>query len=180
MLGEEQGGPVERHVRFRQVPGEGLENVRHPGDRRRAADGVSLGQFELLRYLREHPRSRVADLAGWFAIGVGATSKGVDRLEARGWIRRLPNPADRRSSLPELTEAGAGALTAAERTFEAEAAQLLGLVLTRRLWPRRPLPSAYSARLLGSEIWVPRWADRELALVADLRRQAGALSNPRL
>ncbi|MFE0116435.1 MarR family transcriptional regulator [Amycolatopsis sp. NPDC059019] len=30
---------------------------------------------------------------------MGATSKGVDRLEKQGWAVRRPNPSDRRSSL---------------------------------------------------------------------------------
>jgi DNA-binding MarR family transcriptional regulator len=36
-------------------------------------------------------------------ITAGGTSKLVDRIEASGYCRRLPNPADRRSSLLELT-----------------------------------------------------------------------------
>jgi hypothetical protein len=51
-------------------------------------------RFELQRYLRDHPRSRVADVAAAFAAGIGAISKSVDRLDARGWVTRLPNPAD--------------------------------------------------------------------------------------
>ncbi|MGI5339480.1 MarR family winged helix-turn-helix transcriptional regulator [Streptomyces sp. CA-181903] len=88
-------------------------------DRLRSSHGIAASQFEFLRYLRDHPGARVGDLAGFFAIGVGATSKGMDRLEERGWVRRVPNPADRRSSLLELTDAGIELVNDAEGAFAA-------------------------------------------------------------
>src|SRR4051794_8734346 len=54
------------------------------GERLRAEHGLVTSQFEFLRYFRDHPGSRVADTATNFAAGIGAISKGVDRLEARG------------------------------------------------------------------------------------------------
>ncbi|MFD7905478.1 MarR family winged helix-turn-helix transcriptional regulator [Kitasatospora sp. NPDC059747] len=95
-------------------------------DRLRARHGIVTSQFEFLRYLRDHPGARVADLATGFAVGIGATSKGVDRLEKQGWVARRPNPSDRRSSLLALTEDGAQLVDAAERTFTAGLAELIG------------------------------------------------------
>src|SRR3546814_515959 len=46
-------------------------------------------------------------------ITVGAASKLVDRLEREGLVARRPNPADRRSSLVLLTDAGSTAFTEA-------------------------------------------------------------------
>ncbi|MFE4857884.1 MarR family winged helix-turn-helix transcriptional regulator [Streptomyces sp. NPDC056670] len=86
-------------------------------DRLRQRHGIVTSQFEFLRFLRERPGSRVADLATEFAIGVGATSKGIDRLEKQGWIVRQANPADRRSSLLALTDDGSQLLATAEATF---------------------------------------------------------------
>jgi DNA-binding MarR family transcriptional regulator len=63
------------------------------------------------------------------AITVGATSKAVDRLEAAGRVRRTANPSDRRSSLVELTPAGADILAAATPTVEAELQTWVGSVL---------------------------------------------------
>lgn len=94
-------------------------------DRLRERHGIVTSQYEFLRYLREHPESRVADLAAEFAIGIGATSKGVDRLERHGWVARLPNPADRRSSLLVLTEDGARLADAAEQTFTDRVTELV-------------------------------------------------------
>lgn len=94
-------------------------------DRLRERHGIVTSQFEFLRFLRQHPGSRVADLAAEFAIGVGATSKGADRLEKQGWIVRQTNPADRRSSLLTLTHDGSQLLDAAETTFAAGLSELV-------------------------------------------------------
>jgi DNA-binding MarR family transcriptional regulator len=94
-------------------------------DRLRERHGIVASQFEFLRYLRDHPGARVADVAAEFAIGIGATSKGADRLEARGWVARRPNPADRRSSLLALTDEGRRLVDAAEDTFGGQLAELI-------------------------------------------------------
>jgi MarR family multiple antibiotic resistance transcriptional regulator len=95
-------------------------------DRLRERHGIVTSQFEFLRSLRDHPGSRVADLAAEFAIGIGATSKGADRLEKQGWAVRQPNPSDRRSSLLALTDDGSQLVDAAEKTFTAGVAELIG------------------------------------------------------
>ncbi|WP_120719844.1 MarR family transcriptional regulator [Streptomyces hundungensis] len=100
-----------------------------------------MSQYEFLRFLREHPDSRVADLATEFAIGVGATSKGVDRLEKRGWVVRQADPADRRSHLLALTEEGARLLARAEDTFRPPPV---------RRPPRRQAPRRRARRRCGS------------------------------
>ncbi len=96
----------------------------------RAEHGLAASQFEFLHYLREHPEARVIEVSGNFAAGIGAISKGMDRLEARGWVARLPNPADRRSSLITLTSAGTELLVAAERTTQELLTALLGPTLS--------------------------------------------------
>ncbi|WP_405393736.1 MarR family winged helix-turn-helix transcriptional regulator [Microbispora hainanensis] len=98
-------------------------------DRLRERHGIVTSQFEALRYLRDHPGSRVADLAAEFAVGIGATSKGVDRLEQRGWVVRRPNPADRRSSLLALTDDGTRLADAAEATVTGALADLVADIL---------------------------------------------------
>ncbi|MFE9327315.1 MarR family winged helix-turn-helix transcriptional regulator [Nocardia sp. NPDC052278] len=98
-------------------------------DRLRERHGIATSQFESLRFLRDHPGARVADLASEFAAGVGAISKGVDRLEKQGWVVRQPNPSDRRSSLLALTDAGVRVVEAAEETFSERLVQLLGTTL---------------------------------------------------
>jgi MarR family transcriptional regulator, multiple antibiotic resistance protein MarR len=88
----------------------------------RERHGIVTSQYEFLRY----PGSRVADIAAEFAIGIGATSKGADRLERGGWIARQPNPEDRRSSLLVLTEEGVRLIDAATQTFTERVTELFG------------------------------------------------------
>jgi MarR family multiple antibiotic resistance transcriptional regulator len=99
-------------------------------ERVKAESGVGAGYFELLRYVRDHPDARVADLAAAFAIGVGATSKIVDRMEKQGWLERRPNPANRRSSLLALTPAGESAVSGAEPAWHAAIQEILGAAVT--------------------------------------------------
>jgi len=100
------------------------------GEKLRAKHGIVASQFEFLRYLRDHPESRVADVATNFPAGIGAISKMMDRLEARGWAARLPNPADRRSSLISLTASGAALVAEAERTFHEQLDELIATVIS--------------------------------------------------
>jgi DNA-binding MarR family transcriptional regulator len=99
-------------------------------ERLKAEVGLGAGHFELLRYVRDHPGARVADLASAFAIGVGTTSKIADRVEREGWLERRPNPANRRSSLLALTPAGEAAVSRAEPAWQAAIQEILGGAVT--------------------------------------------------
>ncbi|WP_346769200.1 MarR family transcriptional regulator [Planctomonas sp. JC2975] len=99
------------------------------GETLRAEHGIGTSQFEFLRYLRDHPGARVADIATAFAAGVGAISKGGDRLVAAGWAFRSPNPADGRSSLLSLTSAGEVLVAEAEETFDRRLDELISSVV---------------------------------------------------
>lgn len=99
-------------------------------DELREKHGIVTSQFEFLRFIRDHQDTRVADIAATAAIGIGATSKGIDRLENHGWVKRLTNPTDRRSSFLALTADGAQLLRAAERTFGQHTGRLVTGALT--------------------------------------------------
>ena len=99
-------------------------------ERVKAETGVGAGHFEALRYVRDHPDARVADLASAFAIGVGTTSKIADRLERQGWLERRPNPANRRSSLLALTPEGESVVSRAEPAWQAAIQEVLGTAVT--------------------------------------------------
>jgi MarR family multiple antibiotic resistance transcriptional regulator len=94
-------------------------------DALRREHGIVATQYEFLRYFRDNPDARIADTAAAFAAGVGAISKGVDRLAALGWVDRRPNPADGRSVLVSLTDTGAALVAAAETTFRRRLAELI-------------------------------------------------------
>jgi DNA-binding MarR family transcriptional regulator len=91
--------------------------------RLRIEHDMTLGMLQFLRIMNRGSSCRVYDIAHEVDITVGATSKAVDRIEARGWCRRQANPDDRRSSLLVLTSAGQRALAAATPTFEAALAE---------------------------------------------------------
>jgi len=124
----------------------------------RSEHGITTAQYELLLFVRERQDCRVGDLAREFAIAIGAASKSVDRLEASGWVRRRPNPRNRRSSLLSLTDEGRQLIDAATPTFEGElqaliavpttGAQLADLAATLSLL-RRTLEEAGVGRPLG-------------------------------
>ncbi|MFI1993383.1 MarR family winged helix-turn-helix transcriptional regulator [Actinoplanes sp. NPDC020271] len=99
--------------------------------RLRAGHDMPLGSLEFLRIIGGRPVCRVYDIAHEVDITVGATSKAVDRLVARGWCERRANPDDRRSSLLLLTPAGEQALAAALPTFAAAVTEL-GAALPRQ------------------------------------------------
>lgn len=125
-------------------------------ERLKAAADVGAGHFELLRYVRDHPDARVADVAAAFAIGVGTTSKIVDRLEKQGWIERRPNPANRRSSLLALTPDGESVVSRAEPVWQAAIQEILGgAVTSAEVTALSPVLSALRADLERRNLGLP-------------------------
>jgi DNA-binding MarR family transcriptional regulator len=94
--------------------------------RLRRETGLALVQFEPLSVIADREVCRVYDLAIQLGLSSGGASKLVDRLEARGLCHRLPNPADRRSSLLKITPAGAAMLAIAGNVVDAELDEVLG------------------------------------------------------
>lgn len=93
---------------------------------------LPLSQFEPMSVIDRLPGCRVYDVATELGITTGGVSKLVDRIEARGYCRRLPNPADRRSSLLELTAEGKRVLTEAGVAFDQELQRMLGSAVPER------------------------------------------------
>jgi DNA-binding MarR family transcriptional regulator len=76
-----------------------------------------LSWYDLLWALYRQPerRLRVNELAREVVLSPTATSRFVDRVEAAGYVRREPDPADRRAPRVTITPAG--------------------IDLLRRMWP---------------------------------------------
>jgi len=94
--------------------------------------GLPLAHFEPMSVIDRVPGCRVYDIANELGITTGGTSKLVDRIEASGYCRRLPNPDDRRSSLLELTEEGRRLLAQAGAALDKELQRRLGSALPER------------------------------------------------
>lgn len=109
-------------------------------ERLRAECGLSLASLNAMLVLEATPACRVLDIAQALAITVGGTSQAVDRLEKAGWCVRKANPADRRSSILELTAEGEELLRRASPVFDDELERLL----------RAPLTAAALDRLGGT------------------------------
>ena len=74
-----------------------------------AGFGLSSGEWHLLCALRGQgspQRLTPGQLSEQLGLSSGAMTNRLDRLEAAGRVRRVPDPADRRSVHVELTDAG--------------------------------------------------------------------------
>ncbi len=97
-----------------------------------AAAGLpDLSWYDLLWALHRQPGRalRVKDLADAVVLSPTAMSRFVDRVEAAGYVRREPDPADRRALQVTITDAG--------------------IDLLRRMWPiyERGIAEHFAAHL---------------------------------
>jgi DNA-binding MarR family transcriptional regulator len=73
-----------------------------------------------MRVIAQTADCRVQDIADQLAITSGGASQAVDRIEKNGHVQRRPHPANRRSSIVELTTQGRTLLDAAAATLNQE------------------------------------------------------------
>ncbi|MGV9252153.1 MarR family winged helix-turn-helix transcriptional regulator [Streptomyces sp. NPDC003697] len=64
------------------------------------------GSAAVLTLLGRHGDMRMSRLAELLAVDMSVTSRHVAHVAERGWIERLPDPADRRSRILRLTTEG--------------------------------------------------------------------------
>jgi DNA-binding MarR family transcriptional regulator len=83
-----------------------------------AAEGLSLGDFEVLVVLSEAPQRalRMADLATGVALSPSGLTRRIDGLVRAGLVRREACPSDRRGSFAVLTPYGRARLEQAAVT----------------------------------------------------------------
>ena len=92
--------------------------------------GLPLGRYEAMFIMSSLGACRVFDIASTLSITVGGASKLIDRVEAAGFCSRKMNPDDRRSSLLELTPAGAAIIDQGRQVVETELARWFTPALT--------------------------------------------------
>jgi DNA-binding MarR family transcriptional regulator len=71
--------------------------------------GLTFGEYEVLAALvRSGPphRMKPSQLVSALVLSSGAMTNRIDRVEAAGLVRRLPDPEDRRGTLVDLTDSG--------------------------------------------------------------------------
>ncbi len=101
-----------------------------------AQHGLTGGDFDVLATLRRSGapyRLTPGELSRSTMVTTGGMTKRLDRLEARGWIHREPDPSDRRGRLIALSDEGRGLVeVAVEAHLRNEERLLAGLPAKRR------------------------------------------------
>jgi DNA-binding MarR family transcriptional regulator len=90
---------------------------------------MTFGEYEVLAALtRSGPpyRLKPGELVGALVLSSGAVTNRIDRVEAAGLVKRLPDPDDRRGTLVALTVKGRTVVDEAVRAHLANEERLLG------------------------------------------------------
>ena len=74
--------------------------------RKCATERISLPQYMLLMSLLEEGDQKMNSLARLLKTSTPSVTNLVDKLEAAGYVRRLPHPGDRRAHIIKLTAKG--------------------------------------------------------------------------
>jgi DNA-binding MarR family transcriptional regulator len=95
-----------------------------------AAERASLGltDMQMLHMLQLYGPSTPSRLATWTGLSSGGITVALDRLEKAGYLRREPNPADRRSLLITLVPVRLRKLAALYEGVENETRRLLAML----------------------------------------------------
>jgi len=118
------------------------------------------GVMTKLRLGSDHCKSSPGELASDLELSSGAMTSRLDRLEQAGLVRRLPDSADRRSIVVELTEKGREAWdTAASIQGRREA--FIASVLTKD--EQRQLNTLLRKLLLGFAATAPKASSKSVS-----------------
>lgn len=113
--------------------------------------GLNRGEVGVLSALRfARPRQQLSPtrlFKGLMLSSAGITSR-LDRLEQRGYVKRKPDPADRRGVLVELTAAGRDVL---DRAVDANSGREKALLKTLTKQEQRMLAALLKKLLSGLE-----------------------------
>ncbi|RYF38703.1 MAG: MarR family transcriptional regulator, partial [Comamonadaceae bacterium] len=85
----------------------------------------SLTEVRVLYELAHRDQPTASELGRDLALDAGYLSRILRRFESRGWLARVPSPADARQSLLRLTEAGHAAFAPLQQRSRDEASALL-------------------------------------------------------
>ncbi|TAL66229.1 MAG: GNAT family N-acetyltransferase [Burkholderiaceae bacterium] len=106
---------------------------------------LALTQVRVLYELAHRDQPTAAELGRDLALDAGYLSRILRNFETRGWLARVPSPADARQSLLQLTDAGHQAFAPLQQKSRDQAAALLGA-----------LPAADQRRLIEAMATVQR------------------------
>jgi DNA-binding MarR family transcriptional regulator len=95
---------------------------------RMSAAGLSLARFRVLSALQSAGRMRMNELSAALGVVPRTVTTSVDALEKEGMVVRLPDPADRRATLLEITQDGLRQLHRLRATHDSAAAELFDVL----------------------------------------------------
>lgn len=95
--------------------------------------GLGLTDMQMIHVLQLYGPSTPSRLAAGTGLSSGGVTVALDRLEKAGYIRRQPNPADRRSLLVALVPSSLGRLAGLYEGVERETRRLLATLPPRDL-----------------------------------------------
>jgi MarR family transcriptional regulator, organic hydroperoxide resistance regulator len=90
--------------------------------------GLGLTDMQMLHMIQLYGPSTPGRLATWTGLSTGGVTVALDRLEKAGYVRRDPNPADRRSLLISLIPTRLRKVAAMYEGVEKETRGLLALL----------------------------------------------------
>jgi DNA-binding MarR family transcriptional regulator len=108
--------------------------LQRKGEAAVAQFGLTHGEWKVLNSLHrgEKPyRGSPGQLAQEFELSSGAMTNRLDRLEARGLVRRLPDPDDRRGVQVELTDEGCRVYEASIDVMSGQENQIVSVLTAR-------------------------------------------------
>jgi DNA-binding MarR family transcriptional regulator len=115
---------VELMEQFRAV----AHAVHNRTNARMSGSGLSLARFRVLSELRSTNRMRMNELSSALGVVPRTVTTIIDSLETEGLLVRLPDPADRRATLLEITQDGLAQLAQLHTTHEATAAEVFDVL----------------------------------------------------
>lgn len=122
------------HQRFSSLLHQTAALWRTTLDRRLKPLGFSQASWRTLIALRREPNGcNQTALADRLGIESPTLVRLLDRMEEQGWVRRVPDPKDRRSKRVELTSASLELATRMEQEVMALRAELLADLETEQL-----------------------------------------------
>jgi DNA-binding MarR family transcriptional regulator len=93
---------------------------------------ITLVQFMVLEQLQEHSIT-LTELAEQRGVTRQAASLQVQGVVERGWVRRIPDPTDRRQQMLEVTDEGRTQLKVVRQALTGYAANLLEMLTPEEL-----------------------------------------------
>ena len=97
--------------------------------------GLSESDVEALEVLLDTGAATAGRLSELMGLTTGAVTRVIDRLEQAGYVRRVPDPADRRRVIVELVPEKMAAVEATMARFGDKSATEIGALLATPSWP---------------------------------------------